>query len=95
MDGQFQGQGVYYFADIDKTYTGEFRMSNMEGRGVETWADGRRYEGEFKAGKKDGEGTFEWPSTATKYVGTWRNGKMHGVGVWITKENNTGDVTKR
>jgi hypothetical protein len=30
----------------------------MEGRGIETWSDGRKYEGAFKNGKKDGEGTF-------------------------------------
>ena len=30
----------------------------MEGKGIETWPDGRRYEGDFKNGKKDGEGTF-------------------------------------
>jgi hypothetical protein len=49
-------------------------MSNMEGRGIETWNDGRRYEGDFKNGKKDGEGTFEWP-TGVKYIGSWKNGK--------------------
>ena len=64
----------------------------MEGRGVETWADGRRYEGDFKNGKKDGEGTFEWPN-GNKYVGSWRNGKQHGIGVWIAQED--GITTKR
>jgi hypothetical protein len=52
----------------------------MEGRGIESWADGRRYEGDFKNGKKDGEGTFEWP-TGIKYIGSWRGGKQHGVGI--------------
>ena len=64
----------------------------MEGRGVETWADGRRYEGDFKNGKKDGEGTFEWPN-GNKYVGSWKNGKQHGIGVWISSEE--GGMTKR
>ena len=76
----------------DKTYQGEFRMSNMEGRGVEIWVDGRRYEGDFKNGKKDGEGTFEWPN-GNKYVGSWRNGKQHGIGVWVSSEE--GATTKR
>ena len=49
-------------------------MNNMEGKGIETWADGRRYEGDFKNGKKDGEGTFEWPN-GIKYIGSWRSGK--------------------
>ena len=60
-------------------------MSNMEGRGVETWSDGRRYEGDFKNGKKDGEGTFEWPN-GNRFVGSWRNGKQHGLGIWISAE---------
>mgnify|MGYP002352924332 CR=1 FL=1 len=54
----------------------------MEGRGVEMWNDGRKYDGEFKNGKKDGEGTFEWPN-GNKYIGSWRNGKQHGMGVWL------------
>jgi hypothetical protein len=64
----------------------------MEGRGVETWTDGRRYEGDFKNGKKDGEGTFEWPN-GNRYVGSWRNGKQHGIGVWVSSEE--GAMTKR
>lgn len=62
----------------------------MEGRGIETWADGRRYEGEFKNGKKDGEGTFEW-GNGNKYIGSWKSGKQHGIGIWL----NSKDVTKR
>ena len=46
----------------------------MEGRGIETWSDGRKYEGAFKNGKKDGEGTFQWPN-GNKYIGSWKNGK--------------------
>lgn len=65
-------------------------MSNMEGRGIETWADGRRYEGDFKIGKKDGEGTFEWPN-GIKYIGSWRAGKQHGLGILY----NSKDGSKR
>lgn len=52
----------------------------MEGRGIETWADGRKYEGDFKNGKKDGEGTFEWPN-GIRYIGSWKSGKQHGIGI--------------
>jgi hypothetical protein len=63
-------------------------MNNMEGKGVETWPDGRRYEGDFKNGKKDGEGTFEWPN-GVKYIGSWRGGKQHGLGIiYNTVEGN-------
>ena len=79
--------GRYYFADLDKWYEGEFRMSNMEGRGIETWNDGRKYEGDFKNGKKDGEGTFMWPN-GNKYIGSWKSDKQHGIGIYSnTKEN--------
>jgi hypothetical protein len=54
----------------------------MEGKGIETWMDGRRYEGDFKNGKKDGEGTFYWPSGQT-YIGSWRLGKQHGLGIML------------
>ena len=32
----------------------------MEGYGVFTWPDGRRYEGEYIDDKKEGRGTFFW-----------------------------------
>jgi hypothetical protein len=73
---------------LDKYYEGEFRMSNMEGRGIETWTDGRRFEGDFKNGKKDGEGTFEWPNNI-KYIGSWIGGKQHGSGILYDTKANT------
>lgn len=88
MQGIFEGFGKYYFADLDKVYTGEFRNGNIEGHGVEIWSDGRRYDGDFKNGKKDGEGTFEWPN-GNKYIGSWKQGKQHGVGIW--RDNITGE----
>jgi len=32
----------------------------MEGVGIYTWADGRRYEGEYKDDKKHGFGIYSW-----------------------------------
>jgi hypothetical protein len=32
----------------------------MNGKGVFTWKDGRKYEGEYVDDKKQGKGTFEW-----------------------------------
>jgi hypothetical protein len=61
----------------------------MDGRGVESWGDGRRYEGDFKNGKKDGEGSFEWPN-GNRYVGSWQDGKQHGMGIWITRNGPEG-----
>jgi len=33
----------------------------MEGKGLFTWPDGRKYEGEYKNDKKHGFGVFYWP----------------------------------
>ena len=52
----------------------------MDGKGVFTWPDGRRYEGEYKDDKKEGYGEFEWDG-GKKYKGFWKNGKQHGEGM--------------
>lgn len=52
VDGVFEGQGTYFFADMNKTYTGEFKDANMEGFGTEVWLDGKVYTGQFKKGRK-------------------------------------------
>ena len=51
----------------------------MDGRGVFTWPDGRKYEGEYKDDKKEGYGVFEW-TDGKKYRGHWQNGKQNGEG---------------
>ena len=51
----------------------------MDGKGIFTWHDGRKYEGEYKEDKKEGFGIFEWPN-GKKYKGYWRNGKQDGEG---------------
>ncbi|MFN9905335.1 MAG: membrane-binding protein, partial [bacterium] len=40
---------------------GQWKNNKMEGRGVFTWPDGRKYEGEYLDDKKEGKGTFYWP----------------------------------
>ena len=46
----------------------------MEGEGLFTWADGRRYEGQYLGDKKHGYGVFTWPD-GRKYEGQWKDGK--------------------
>lgn len=59
----------------------------MEGKGQETWGDGKRYYGDFKNGIKDGEGTYEWPN-GKKYIGSWKNNKQHGIGIMMDTASN-------
>jgi len=51
----------------------------MNGKGVFTWPDNRRYEGEFKNDKKEGFGLYEY-GDGNKYEGEWKNGKQSGEG---------------
>jgi hypothetical protein len=46
----------------------------MEGYGIFTWTDGRRYEGQYIDDEKEGNGTFFWPD-GRKYEGEWKNGE--------------------
>lgn len=53
----------------------------MDGQGIFTWADNRRYSGEYTEDKKHGYGCFTWPD-GRQYQGLWQNGKQEGVGVY-------------
>ena len=54
----------------------------MEGIGVYTWNDGRKYEGEYKDDKKHGYGIYLWADNR-KYMGNWSKGKQHGLGTYL------------
>lgn len=53
----------------------------MDGTGIFTWPDGRKYEGEYKEDKKSGVGKFFWPDERA-YYGFWEEGKQHGNGIY-------------
>lgn len=57
----------------------------MEGKGLFTWPDGRKYEGEYKNDKKCGFGVFYWPDGRI-YRGEWLEGKQHGRGEYTSKK---------
>jgi len=80
--------GVYYFAESERTYEGNFSQNLFEGKGKLTYKDGRRYDGDFKAGKKDGNGTMIFPN-GNKYIGQWENDTKHGVGILYTAKAGT------
>lgn len=54
----------------------------MEGKGVFTWPDGRKYVGDYKNDMKHGIGTFTWQDGRV-YHGDWEDGKQHGHGHYI------------
>ena len=54
----------------------------MDGAGIFTWPDGRKYDGQYLDDKKHGYGIFEWPD-GRKYKGNWINGKQHGRGIYV------------
>ena len=88
MHGLFNGFGVYYFKDSQKTYTGEFLDGKIEGEGEMTWEDGRNYTGQFKDGKEDGQGTYRW-ANGNMYIGKFMDGKMSGFAIFINMEEQT------
>lgn len=55
----------------------------MDGSGVYTWPDGRKYEGQYLKDKKHGEGKYTWED-GKFYKGSWLDGKQHGEGVYTT-----------
>ena len=63
----------------------------MEGKGVFTWPDNRKYSGDYFNDKKDGFGTFEW-ADGRKFTGYWKNGKQNGEGEFY---NPVSGVTKK
>ena len=72
--------GIYYFAESERTYEGQFAQNLFEGKGKLTFKDGRMYEGDFKSGKKEGQGTMVFPN-GNKYIGQWKDDVQHGIGV--------------
>ncbi len=48
------------------------------------WVDGQQYEGNWMEDEFDGEGV--WRKGGAKYVGGFKNGQMHGKGVYTWKD---------
>ena len=63
----------------------------MQGFGVYSWRDGRRYEGKFLKGNKHGKGKFVW-ANGKVYDGMWKDGMQHGEGEFY---NPNTDETKQ
>ncbi|CAL8291222.1 unnamed protein product [Lota lota] len=70
----------------EATYDGRWLAGKPHGRGVLKWPDGRVYTGSFKMGLEDGYGEFMAPNKtlgqSDQYQGHWKEGKMHGSGIY-------------
>lgn len=59
----------------------------MHGYGEFYWPDGKKYFGYYVNDKKEGFGMFMWSDhpKLKAYIGFWKDGKQHGVGIMVSK----------
>lgn len=50
------------------------------GSGKYSYINGDYYEGEWQNHVRHGQGCYYWAETGSKYVGTWKEGRMEGAG---------------
>ena len=67
----------------ESKYEGEWdrKRNCIDGRGVQIWNDGTRYEGMWVDGKQHGYGRIVYPE-GESYVGDWRNNQIEGQGTY-------------
>jgi len=66
----------------------------MEGKGIFTWPDNRKYEGEYQKDLKHGQGVFHWPDGRI-YDGEWKEGKQDGQGIFTFTNKKNGKMETR
>lgn len=78
-DGQrIEGERCDYWRDVlNKGHEGEWREGSLDGQGLMTAPDGRRYEGGWRDGEYHGRGVITWPD-GRRYEGDWRDGVFVG-----------------
>ena len=93
-DGNYNGQGTYYFLADNQfkgdKYVGEWRDGKRNGQGTSTYPDGNKYVGEYKDGVKNGQGTFTW-ADGVRYVGEFKDGNRHGQGIYYSANGSIKD----
>ena len=52
------------------------------GEGIQTYADGTKYEGRWTRDKMNGYEVKSYPNYNCKYEGQLMNGKFHGYGIY-------------
>jgi hypothetical protein len=89
QDGLAAAEGEDEEPNVERTvlfndgssYSGEWRGSHIEGRGVFMWANGDRFEGEWKHDVQHGQGTYA-AADGSMYYGGWKDGVKDGEGVY-------------
>jgi len=78
--GKRHGHGVW--TSPAEQYAGQWKHDHRDGKGRQTWQDGRVYDGQFQEGKFDGTGRMEWhtPQGLMVYDGAYVNDVKHGHG---------------
>ena len=95
QDGWASGPGtLLWFKDgkANGSYVGERVAGKAQGRGVNTWQSGDRYEGDWKNDVPDGKGTYTWKD-GSGYQGEWHNGKKQGKATYIWPSGDRFDGT--
>ena len=82
-ENQPDGEGVFsYYLDDGTlcTYDGEFKNGKIEGFGIMTFEDGRKYIGQFVSGELDGYGSVYNQNGYMVKKGDFVAGKLNGIG---------------
>ena len=58
-------------------YRGFWKNDTQDGRGVERWPDGSKFEGNYVQGVKQGLGSFTW-ADGNKYEGEFVENNIEG-----------------
>ena len=90
VDGFASGPGVTEWIEngLATEHTeGARAAGHLQGKGVQTLANGDRFEGAWKDDRKDGQGSYTAADGAT-YVGGFRNDRFEGIGVMTDSRGN-------
>ena len=81
-DDMQDGEGELILKD-GSIFRGMFRNGKKNGKGKITWNDNSYYEGDFVNNYYEGYGVYVMLSKRKGYIGEWKEGKMHGFGVFF------------
>ncbi|KAJ3274170.1 kti12, chromatin associated [Terramyces sp. JEL0728] len=83
VDGSIyrHGLGAYECVQTQTTYTGQWELDKMSGKGKIEFVSGDSYDGMWKENQYNGQGTYTW-STTEKLGGEWIDNCVQGLGIY-------------